>query len=628
MDELVISVMCANEVDNIVATLKPCVDFGLKKYLVHDTGSADETVKVVQAYLKEAGVEFYIVQSKFIDFSRSRNPTLKAVQKFFPNAILNLFLDAEWYLVNIAELIAYCKAHLNDNVDFHGIYVRVGNKYGFRGRLFRIKGNGYYYGRVHEMAIGHFSNTVPQAFYAHYRPSAAGSKRSDERRKLRDINWLTQDYEEDKNPRWIFYMAQTYLDSDDMQNALKYYLIRGELMDEHKSLLYDPHERFMSYYKAGQIIEGKNWELAMKYYLRAYEIVPQRIESLVKIAQHYANRQTKYIFARQACMVNFNPSCLMVEREMYVYNRWDQCAIGAWGMGFFKEGYDAIMNCLSYRTDKVHLKENYELYVQKLGLPNEWAKITGIAKQETNVVATPQVILNRRPLSILNLILFNEDEEYIPFRTILSQYLLAKGIEHYFYCYRPNLKQDHVIDGNMLYIRGIESRLPGILTKTLKALEIFVNQKYDYIVRSNISTVVNFDALSANLLPGQLDYGGPLYYYGPLGDKYSLYKSHHFVSGICIVLSRKVVKMLVKDHQAILSYDIIDDVAIGIYLHKRQAKLRRGAIGNDLYSFDNNVFRSGIIAYRNHSGGNRMQDHKNMQMIVNHLINVHYDICN
>ena len=45
----------------------------------------------------------------------------------------------------------------------------------------------------------------------------------------------------------------------------------------------------------------------------------------------------------------------------------------------------------------------------------------------------------------------------------------------------------------MIYIKGEETFIPGILEKTLLAIKISSkNFTYDYIVRTNISTLVNY----------------------------------------------------------------------------------------------------------------------------------------
>lgn len=183
---------------------------------------------------------------------------------------------------------------------------------------------------------------------------------------------------------------------------------------------------------------------------------------------------------------------------------------------------------------------------------------------------------------------------------------------------------DHEIIDNVLYISGKESYIPGILEKTLEAFDIFKNEDYDYIVRSNISTVIDYKELFKYLQIGKIDYGGPLYYVGNFVDlqagmtkeKNDKYKNHHFVSGVCIIFSKKAVELLIDNKKDVLSYGLIDDVAIGVYLHGKN--LTRKKLGENLYSFDNSTYKPGYIVYRNKTN-DRNIDITNMKMIISNL---------
>ena len=63
----------------------------------------------------------------------------------------------------------------------------------------------------------------------------------------------------------------------------------------------------------------------------------------------------------------------------------------------------------------------------------------------------------------------------------------------------PELEQDIIVnDNNNILVKGNENLL-NVLYKTTKSLELLTDcgksNKYDYIVRSNVSTVIDFDRL-------------------------------------------------------------------------------------------------------------------------------------
>ncbi|MEX0595857.1 MAG: hypothetical protein WD512_05085 [Candidatus Paceibacterota bacterium] len=237
-------------------------------------------------------------------------------------------------------------------------------------------------------------------------------------------------------------------------------------------------------------------------------------------------------------------------------------------------------------------------------------------------------------MKVLNLILYSTNiPEYVEMYKILNDYLNTLGIEHYFYIYDENQIEDYCLkkEENILSIKGQETFIPGILEKTLLAFKYFRNTEFDYIVRSNISTVVDFKILLRTLESEIFDYGGPLYYYGSFVDlksgltpqKNELYGNRHFVSGICIVLSHKSIDILVDEMEDVLDYGIIDDVAIGIHLCNRDLILKSIVINEGLpaYDFNPTEYKPSLIVYRNNTG-DRYYDYGRMSIICSQISKV------
>ena len=235
------------------------------------------------------------------------------------------------------------------------------------------------------------------------------------------------------------------------------------------------------------------------------------------------------------------------------------------------------------------------------------------------------IINGRKSLKILNLILYSPDPCYDMMADALEKYLTAKGIEHYFYSFREDLDADHLIEGSHLYIRGTETFLPGILSKTLKALEVIADREYDYVVRSNVSTIIDFDEMHQYLVS---DYSGlgnwPRLHIdlkaGITSEKLAKYSAASFISGICVILSRRAVKMLVAGADRVLSYGIIDDVSIGIYFHEQQSAVHCSPPKDwSAVVFNAKHRQQGIVAYRNNSDS-RTVDVCRMRVIIAELL--------
>jgi hypothetical protein len=232
--------------------------------------------------------------------------------------------------------------------------------------------------------------------------------------------------------------------------------------------------------------------------------------------------------------------------------------------------------------------------------------------------------MNMNMNTILNLILYNDSPIYDEMKKILTDYLSTQNIKFFFYCYKKDLDQEYLIDGNMLYIRGEETYLPGILEKTIKAIEICQQFEFDYLLRSNISTIVNINLLNKYLQQNTFDYGGSsiynLQWLDPqCGIHDHRYRGTKYIHGTGIILSRKAMQLLIQEKQYI-NYDVIDDVALGLFFKNHHPNLIEiGQTYNSPKYIDNVVF------YRN-KNSDRNKDVKNMKNIIYGIINKKIDI--
>lgn len=150
----------------------------------------------------------------------------------------------------------------------------------------------------------------------------------------------------------------------------------------------------------------------------------------------------------------------------------------------------------------------------------------------------------------------------------------------YYYITLKDMENDYEIDemNKVFYVKGANTRVPGLLYKTLKSIEILINElnkTYDYILRTNSSTVIDFVALF-NFLKTLDTYENTNYLVtsqicklnwidapgGIIDDK------HHgtiFPSGR-FILMRSSAWVDIVANQNKLDFSIIDDVSLGIYL--------------------------------------------------------------
>jgi hypothetical protein len=230
-------------------------------------------------------------------------------------------------------------------------------------------------------------------------------------------------------------------------------------------------------------------------------------------------------------------------------------------------------------------------------------------------------------MKILNLVLYSDNEEiYVQMYEALSGYYKGfSDVTTYFYKYNENITDNIEVSGDIINIKGRESYMPGILNKTIDAFMLFKNngeyEKYDYIIRSNISSIVNFSLLSEQL---ELK---PVEYYGSTNIGYITLDNTNipFASGTNIIMSKKGYMIFV-DNINLLDKALIDDISIAVFFHKLNIKITKvDKAGENGFVFvpmiNNNLeyeklVSSNYLVYRNRSENNREYDVINMKNIL------------
>jgi len=230
-------------------------------------------------------------------------------------------------------------------------------------------------------------------------------------------------------------------------------------------------------------------------------------------------------------------------------------------------------------------------------------------------------------MKILNLVLYSDNEEiYVQMYEALSGYYKGfSDVTTYFYKYNENITDNIEVSGDIINIKGRESYMPGILNKTIDAFMLFKNnreyEKYDYIIRSNISSIVNFSLLSEQL---ELK---PVEYYGSTNIGYITLDNTNipFASGTNIIMSKKGYMIFV-DNINLLDKALIDDISIAVFFHKLNIKITKvDKAGENGFVFvpmiNNNLeyeklVSSNYLVYRNRSENNRQYDVINMKNIL------------
>jgi hypothetical protein len=233
-------------------------------------------------------------------------------------------------------------------------------------------------------------------------------------------------------------------------------------------------------------------------------------------------------------------------------------------------------------------------------------------------------------ISIINLVLYSNDKEYDKMYDLTKKYYSKfSNVKTIYYSFNENIMNEYELTDDILYIRGKETYIPGILDKTVSAFQ-YIEKHYDfnYMIRSNISTIVDFDLLTEYLQSHPIQYGGGLKN-SITGDKnHPDLENLIYASGTSIIFSKNTLKEFLNKKQYIRK-DLIDDVSIGLLMRDYLQNVKQHYIPENRFIFipDVNGVRSKIvdtiidksyIFYRNRQP-DRITDVKQMEIIVDYL---------
>lgn len=365
---LAAAIMVKNEEKTIERTLKSCLNV-VDKYIILDTGSTDQTKQIVLDFCNKHQKIVKYHETKFVDFSVSRNELLNHCQN---ESEFILLLDANDELKNSKTLLSQLRSIPSE---YDGCYLQqIWEVNGHQEsnhiniRIIRSNRGWNYREPVHEYIC--INNDGQEKIYpASYQPLSdvvvyqertldSGS----ERRWHRDKRLLLREYlKRPTHPRTVYYLAQTYRCLHDLENAYYYYQLRSTMGGFQE-------EVFLSLYYSAQIAQQMQmeWSKVMNLYLSAWKH-SKRAEPLIKIIQHYMDTPDKdwslaYLYLDMCCKLTKPKAILFCDENMYDYMRWSYMGIVAYYAGQYDTGKKAIQYLISKSLAKEHDLKNLQFY--------------------------------------------------------------------------------------------------------------------------------------------------------------------------------------------------------------------------------------------------------------------------
>jgi hypothetical protein len=279
-------------------------------WVICDTGSTDNTQKIIQDYFNTHNIRGELHQHEWKDFGLNRS---QAVRLSKGKADYLLLMDADFVLV--VENPTFKDLEFDKQVYF----VKYTSNNAHEQFLF-IKSHydWYYQGRTHEHLVLDDGKKVTCADMKHFKIQhmGDGSNKSDKYR--RDIDLLLLDLKDiPSNSRTIFYLAQSYFASGDWENAIKYYEMRIAIGGKFREELY------ICYLNLSHIFRLKSKEFnknVVDRYVEAYNFRPSRLEALYYGVKYcYDNKEYNlgYITGAPGIYTPYPKDKIFVDRDIH-----------------------------------------------------------------------------------------------------------------------------------------------------------------------------------------------------------------------------------------------------------------------------------------------------------------------
>lgn len=335
----------ANVIERMLNTVWPILDY----YVVVDTGSTDGTQDIVRKFFEQKGIPGEVIDHPWKNFEDARNTALEACKG---KADFGFWIDADEQLMMDPNFnVTTFKQNLSR---YNGANVRItygGQKY-YRMQFFSTKENWRWYGPVHEVLInegGQFNVGEAEGLGILVLPDGNSWTSESQQTKYEAHAKILEDYvanDPKKDPRWVFYLAQSYRDANTDENrkkSLEWYQKRAEMIggfweEVYFSLLMCASLKSQLGHPLHEIIDT---------YLKAGKTNPYRVEHLKPIILHYTMEKefdVAYIFSSHAMKcagkLPMPHSSLFIDDQFYMWQIYDMHVITSWYSGRRDEARD------------------------------------------------------------------------------------------------------------------------------------------------------------------------------------------------------------------------------------------------------------------------------------------------
>ena len=352
-------------IERCLNSVKPLIDY----VCIIDTGSTDDTVDVINNWMKSNGVDGQVVFEPWKDFAYNRSFAMEKIrEKKYIDYVL--MIDADEILM-YEENVNFLEIKENLNCDLYNITCKLGSIEYARTSITKNDMPYFYKGVVHEYleCKEHIKTreTIKGIYNIPFQDSARNQnieKYQHDAKVLQDV--LKTETDPFLISRYTFYLAQSCRDSGQKEKAIHWY-------NERAKQGFWNQEIYISLYHIAKIKESLEYpgDDVVQSYMRAYEVCPERIEALhgaISYCRRNGRNHQAFMMVTYARSMPVFQSGLFSENWVWDYGIDDEYSIVSYWTNHIKEGIEVTEKLIGKipESQKARVLKNMEYLKGKL----------------------------------------------------------------------------------------------------------------------------------------------------------------------------------------------------------------------------------------------------------------------
>lgn len=333
---IVLNMIVKNESKIIERCLESVYDH-IDSWCIVDTGSTDGTQDIIKNFLKDKPGE--LIERPWVNFGHNRDEALEYARKW-----------GDWILLTDADMVmvdqGFKKSDLDPEVDAYDVMQENHGTSYYNFRLLNSKRTWRCIGVTHEYYdCEEITRTRRRIETMWFNDISDGGSKED--KFERDIRLLVQGLKDEPwNSRYMFYLAQSYRDIKDWDNAILWYRNRVDASGWDEEVWY-------AQYMVGwcKVNRGDSWFEILPDLQQAWAIRPWRSEPVWLLAIEARKRgmlEHAYHFSKIAAQTPFpEKDMLFIANSAYDFLALDEFSVAAFRTGRFQECETACVHLLN-----------------------------------------------------------------------------------------------------------------------------------------------------------------------------------------------------------------------------------------------------------------------------------------